>query len=547
MATPVESLDYETAHAAAANVPEVRERDRINRVFVVDDNDSQLTTLAALLEDEGFTVATSGEPHEALERIARGGFGVAVVDLRMPGLTGIQVLEAIKGLARLTHVIIHTAHGDFDSARQAVNLGAFAFVEKLGDPGDLLAHVHRASHDLLQRYNDELESKAQAQSVQLFMSERRAQTTLDSIAESVITTDAEGLVDYMNPVAEALTGWSTERARGKTFCEVFRLIDGATRETLTDPARRCIELGRTITPSRSTILLSRTGQEHWITGSAAPLLDARAKVVGAVIAATDITALVRVQHELRIHQDRLEELVDARTAALTASMKELDAFSASVSHDLRTPLRSIDGFSKILLDDYHDRLDDGGRDALRRVRAASQHMGKLIDDLLKLSRLSRRDVSRERVDMTGLARDIARDLTEDHPQRQIEFEVAEGLYVLGDTRLLQVALDNLLGNAVKYTAMEKVARISCTAERSKESPKLWVFCIRDNGVGFDMQYASKLFGAFQRLHNQDEFEGTGIGLATTARIIERHGGRIWADGRPDEGASFFFTLPAADA
>ena len=197
-----------------AQEPQPREKDRIKRVFVVDDNESQLATLATLLEDEGLTVQTSKEPMDAIARIASGSFGVAVVDLKMPNLSGIQILDAIKRQSRTTHVIIHTAHGDFDSARQAVNLGAFAFVEKLGDPGELLAYVHRACNDLLDHYNDELEATTLAQSAQLFLSEQRALTTLDSIAEGVITTDAHAKVDYMNPVAESLTGWTLDKARG---------------------------------------------------------------------------------------------------------------------------------------------------------------------------------------------------------------------------------------------------------------------------------------------------------------------------------------------
>lgn len=537
------------AHAAIDTVKHEapREKDRIKRIFVVDDNESQLATLATLLEDEGLTVQTSNEPNDAIRRIASGAFGVAVVDLKMPNLSGIQVLDAIKRQSRTTHVIIHTAHGDFDSARQAVNLGAFAFVEKLGDPGELLAYVHRACNDLLDRYNDELEAKTLAQSAQLFLSEQRALTTLHSIAEGVITTDANATVQYMNPAAEQLTGWTLEAARGKPVTDVFRIIDGATRRELVDPAARCLELGRPISASRETILLHREAKEFWINGSAAPLSDANGNAVGAVIAVNDVTARVQAEQELRRHQDHLEELVDDRTAALRASLKELESFSYSVSHDLRSPLRSIDGFSKILLEDYDDVLDAAGKDSLHRVRSASQHMGRLIDDLLKLSRLTRRDMSRERVDISGMAHDIAHRLQEQHPERRIDFTIDDSLMALGDPNLLQVALDNLIGNAVKYTSMEEVAKIVVHGTPAEERPDEWVFCIADNGVGFDMRYAGKLFGAFQRLHNLDAFEGTGIGLATTARVIERHGGRIWAESAPNEGARFYFTLPMVDS
>jgi PAS domain S-box-containing protein len=547
MAAVVHNSPHTDPKQCTAREPEPREKDRIKSIFVVDDNESQLATLAILLEDEGLKVQTSNEPNDAIARIASGSFGVAVVDLKMPNLSGIQVLDAIKRQARTTHVIIHTAHGDFDSARQAVNLGAFAFVEKLGDPGELLAYVHRACNDLLDRYNDELEAKTIAQSAQLYLSEQRALTTLDSIAEGVITTDANANVDYMNPVAECLTGWALDKARGKAITDVFRIIDGATRSAIADPAARCLELGRPISASRDTILLHREAQEFWINGSAAPLRDANGIVVGSVIAVNDVTARVKAERELRRHQDQLEELVSERTAALRASLKELESFSYSVSHDLRSPLRSIDGFSKILLEDYNDVLDESGKDSLRRVRSASQHMGRLIDDLLKLSRLTRRDMSRERVDISALAHDIAHRHQEQHPERRMDFTIDESLMALGDPNLLQVALDNLIGNAVKYTSMEAVAEITVHGRPCEERAGEWVFCITDNGVGFDMRYSGKLFGAFQRLHNLDAFEGTGIGLATTARVIERHGGRIWAESAPDEGAKFYFTLPGIES
>jgi len=548
MVTPAHRLQAALTGDSAGESAQAQpsEKDRVRSVFLVDDNESQLATLRALLEDEGFAVAIGNEPVEAIERIAQGAFGVAVVDLKMPNLSGIKVLETIKRLPRTTHVIIHTAHGDFDSARQALNLGAFAFVEKLGDPADLLGHVHRASADLLARYNDELEAKTAQQSDRLFLTEQRAITTLQSIAEAVITTDARGTVDYMNPIAESLTGWSLEQARGVAFSEVFRIVDGASRKPLADPAGRCLQLGRTISSTRSTILINRRSEEYWINGSAAPLRDAHGALVGTVIAASDVTARVHAEQELRRYRDHLEELVDERTAALQASLKELESFSYSVSHDLRSPLRSIDGFSQILVQDYQDVLDDGGKDALRRVRSASQHMGKLIDDLLKLSRLTRRDICREHVDVSGLAYDIACRLVEGCPSRRIEFDIAGALAATGDSTLLRVALENLLGNAVKYTALEKLAHISLEGKPSPDSHREWEFCVKDNGVGFDMQYAGKLFGAFQRLHDRSQFEGTGIGLATTARIIERHGGRIWAESAPGEGARFHFTLPAAN-
>src|SRR6058998_1668907 len=226
-------------------------------------------------------------------------------------------------------------------------------------------------------------------------------------------------------------------------------------------------------------------------------------------------------------------------AQLLAANTELDAFAYSVSHDLRAPLRSIDGFSQILLEDYAGKLDEAGQESLHRVRAASQRMGTLIDDLLKLARVTRAEIRTEDVDLSGMAQDIVADLQRTTPERQVEFAIAPGLKARGDARLLRVALDNLLRNSWKYTAKQSQPRVQFA---SVEANGGRAFMVRDNGAGFDMKYADKLFGVFQRLHSAADFEGTGIGLATVRRIITRHGGRIWAEGAVDQGATFYFTL-----
>ena len=247
------------------------------------------------------------------------------------------------------------------------------------------------------------------------------------------------------------------------------------------------------------------------------------------------------QHAMGLEQrvaERTREL-EKRAAELLAANSELDAFAYSVSHDLRAPLRSIDGFSQVLLEDYGAQLDDGGRDSLHRVRAASQRMATLIDDLLKLARVTRTEMRTERVDLSGLARDIVGEIQRTTPDRQVDFAIAPGLEAEGDAQLLRVVLDNLLRNGWKYTGKQPQPRVEFTTMDENGDR---VFVIKDNGAGFDMKYADKLFGVFQRLHSSAEFEGTGVGLATVRRIINRHGGRIWAEGVVDQGATFYFTL-----
>ena len=226
--------------------------------------------------------------------------------------------------------------------------------------------------------------------------------------------------------------------------------------------------------------------------------------------------------------------------ATEAANREIEAFSYSVSHDLRTPLRGVAGFSQLLLADYSDKLDDEGQDYLRRIAAAAERMGGLIDDLLKLSRLSRAAMERGRVNLTAIAEKTLDRLRFAYPERTVQTVVAPGVTVFGDERLLSLVLENLLDNAWKFTKNREAARIEFGAEPGGEGIACFV---KDNGAGFDMTYASKLFQPFQRLHKLDEFPGTGIGLATVKRIIERHGGRVWIEGAMDHGTTAHFVIP----
>jgi len=224
---------------------------------------------------------------------------------------------------------------------------------------------------------------------------------------------------------------------------------------------------------------------------------------------------------------------------LAAANKELEAFSYSVSHDLRAPLRSIDGFSQALLEDYHDKLDEEGIDYLRRVRNETQRMGQLIDDFLQLSRLTRVELNFEKVDLSSMAHDILIQHQRDNPSRKVKNIVEDNLSVKGDEKLLKIMFENMLGNAWKFTSKKSKATIEFGQVKNKDEK---VFFIRDNGAGFDNNYADKLFIPFQRLHSDEEFDGTGIGLGIVQRIINRHGGRIWVESEVGKGATFYFTL-----
>jgi light-regulated signal transduction histidine kinase (bacteriophytochrome) len=250
-----------------------------------------------------------------------------------------------------------------------------------------------------------------------------------------------------------------------------------------------------------------------------------------------------LQTELEAAEARSARKIAEARAALVGELErknaELEAFSYSVSHDLRAPLRSIDGFSRALAEECGDSLSDAGKDSLRRILAATERMGQLIDGLLALSRITRTDLRREKIDLSSLAREIVGELRQRQPERAVECVIEEGAEAEGDPTLIRAIFENLLGNAWKFTGKRPEARIEFgTTEESGER----IHFIRDNGAGFEMSYAGKLFGAFQRLHREAEFPGIGIGLATVGRIVERHRGRVWAIGAPGEGATIFFTL-----
>jgi signal transduction histidine kinase len=249
---------------------------------------------------------------------------------------------------------------------------------------------------------------------------------------------------------------------------------------------------------------------------------------------------IELQNRALLHaNDHLEEEVSSRTDELRSTNRELEAFTYSVSHDLRSPLRSVDGFSAALLEDYADLLDAPGRDYIVRIRAASQRMGNLIDSLLHLSRVSRQEMQYQEVDLVELATVIVDGLNAIHPDRHVEFHAPLTLMAQGDKDLLRIVLENLLGNAWKYSGKTANPQVTLAGhERNGQT----VYAVSDNGAGFDMKYVDKLFGPFQRLHREQEFEGLGIGLATVARIIHRHGGEIWAEGQVGQGATFYFTL-----
>jgi PAS domain S-box-containing protein len=331
----------------------------------------------------------------------------------------------------------------------------------------------------------------------------------------------------VNDALLGMTGYDREEVIGKTSAELG-LVDAEARAKILEAIRtqgtvRNVEI-QVRTKSQDLLDVLVSVEQVEINGQACGLTIQY-----------DITELKRAEREVR----RLNDDLEKRQIALEAANKELESFSYSVAHDLRRPLRSIDGFSQILLEDFTDTLDAEGKKYLQKVRDSAQEMARLIDDLLMLSRVTRSDLRREPVDLTALTRSVLVRLQRNEPGRQMEFIISDGLMVDADARLLSILMENLLGNAWKFTSKRPIARVEVGVRQEDTNP---VYFVRDNGAGFDMAYAGKLFGVFQRLHSDDEFEGTGIGLATAQRIIRRHGGQVWAEGEVGRGATVYFTL-----
>jgi PAS domain S-box-containing protein len=374
----------------------------------------------------------------------------------------------------------------------------------------------------------ELERLVAERTEQLRQSEEKfAKTFRASPAAISIATLPDGRWIEINEALAKMTGYSSEELIGHTSSELG-LVDAVARAKILESIRehgsvRNVEI-QMHTKSKEIVEVLVSVEQIELHGRAC-----------ALTIQYDITELKRAEREVRRLNDDLEQ----RQVALEAANKELEAFGYSVAHDLHAPLRSIDGFSQALLEDYPDKLDAAGRHYLQRVRDSAQEMGRMIDALLMLSRVTRSELHRDRVDLTALARSVLARLQKNEPERQVELAISDGLVANGDARLLGVVLQNLLGNAWKFTSKCPTAHIEFGARQQDGRP---VFFVRDNGAGFDMTYAHKLFGVFQRLHSEAEFEGTGIGLATVQRIIQRHAGRVWAEGEMGRGATVYFTV-----
>ncbi|HEY4332661.1 MAG TPA: response regulator [Ilumatobacteraceae bacterium] len=524
----------------------------VTTVLVIDDSPSFRDVLVTCCEQAGYRVLQAEDGETGLRIAAANRPDCIIVDGVLPGMDGPSVIRHVRldAALRTTPCLLLTGSDDHGAELHALDSGADAFVRKGEDVDEVIARVGA----LLRHTNVVTEVTSSLLSSKKVLAVDDSPTYLNELAPTlrdegydvVLARSGEEALELLaiQPVDCVLLDVVMPGIGGRETCRQIKAANGV-RDT-------------------PVIMLTSLDDRE-------ALIDALS--VGAddyIAKSNDFEVIVaRVQAQLRRKQFEDEnrrvrdelltkeiEATEARAAAELAEMRgqlihelerknnELESFSYSVSHDLRAPLRSIDGFSQALAEDWSGRLDERADDYLRRIRSAAQRMGSLIDDLLELSRVGRADLKRGPVDLAELASRIVADLVERDPQRSVTVDIEDRLMVEGDRRLLDAVLENLLGNAWKFTAkvdQPQIKLASTTTERGR------TYYVRDNGDGFDMKYAKQLFTPFQRLHTEAEFPGTGIGLATVYRIIDRHGGEVWAEAETGKGATFYFTVAGPHA
>jgi two-component system sensor histidine kinase/response regulator len=452
--------------------------EEIVHILIVDDSPTQVEHLKYILEQHSYSVTAANSGRQALAHIGKKIPALVITDIVMPEMSGYELCQKIKAEEKTKDipVILLTSLSSTGDVLEGLACGADNFISKPYNEQYLLTNIVNILINTKLRKNERVRMGMEIQ----FDGNKRFITADQQQMLSMLISTYEAAVNRNKELIQAQNELTTMNER------LEDLVDERTAELRVEIAER-----------------------------------------------------KQAEEKIRLLNRELEQRIIDRTFQLDATNKELASFAYSVSHDLRAPLRGIDGWSLALLEDYGDSIDDHARKYLDRIRTEAQLMGRLIDDMLNLSRVTSAELQLMPVDLTAMTHSIATRLQERRPDSRIEFIIQPALRADADNHLIDIALTNLFDNAVKFTGKRSHARIEF-GEAEVDGGK--AFFVRDNGAGFDMAYADKLFGTFQRLHKLSEFPGTGIGLATVQRIIHRHGGRIWAEAKIDEGATFYFTL-----
>ena len=533
-------------------------------ILIVDDTPINLKLLRAQLESEGHAVFEAHDGMDALALLECQPVDAVISDILMPKMDGYRLCLEIRKQAPLRNlpIIIYTSTyispGD---EKLAIDMGADKYLKKPASVETLVAALLEVSarphaalqpkalqeFEVLKEYNERLVSKLkekntelQTQTEALRASEERYRLLFERAPDVIFALAPTGAITSLNYAFETITGWPPAQWLGRPFQDILHLDDQLRAGELFQ-----LVLGGERVPTFKLRMRTVAGgfRDVEFTGFSSELSGGRIEVQGI---GRDITERLQAQEEILRLNAELEERVQQRTAELEFANQQMEAFSYSVSHDLRSPLTAIDGFGNLLSKEIGaSAVSDRGKHYLVRIRAGVVQMGELIDALLSLAKVSRTSLRLEDVDLSALAETLLTGYREREPGRVAQLAIQAGMVVHGDPNLLRQVLDNLLGNAWKFSSHQPQTHIAFDRESGPNGEAKYV--VRDKGAGFDMAYSEKLFSAFQRLHTESEFAGTGIGLATVQRIVTRHGGRIWAESRPGEGATFYFTLGSPSA
>jgi PAS domain S-box-containing protein len=498
------------------------------RILVVEAEAGVTTDLERRLRKMGHDVNATSAPFDgALNAAQRTQPDLVFLETLLSGPLG--ALATAQGLRQVRDVpvIYLTCDADAAALQDAMGTEPFAYVLQPFNDREL----HAAMQFALYRHRND---------AKLRKVERWLSATLSSIGDAVIATDPQGQVTLINAVAQRLTGWTDADAVGRPFNEVFAVVDTVGRAPILDLIDRALVHGFSIGVDDNVMLQPRGGGvEVPIDDSIAPIRDDAGRTTGVVVVFRDGTARQLAERSAQAANEQLEHRVQERTAQLEAANRALEAFSASVSHDLRAPLRAVSGYSTLMTQRYAGVLDVEGKKFLKIIQNKSEQMARMIDDFMRLSNLREAPLRFVLLDIDAMLPGVLAGLAEDNP-------VALGIVLgslpgfEGDEGLIRQVWVNLLNNALKFTAKREHPQISITGDESDGRVN---FHVTDNGAGFDMAYADRLFMPFQRLHSEHDFEGNGIGLATVKRVVDRHGGQLHAEGRVNEGACFHFSVP----
>jgi len=489
-------------------------------LYVEDEEITRQTVLTLLgRRFPGLAIHGASNGAEGVELFREFSPDLVVTDIKMPAMSGIDMARRLMEQRPSLPVIVTSAHSDMQYLIESIELGISRYVLKPIDSGKLFAAIDACLNTLA------LERELQAQ--QAFV--RKLSRAVQQSPSSIVITDPRGTVEYVNPKFAELSGLDEAEVRGR---HLATLLPGG------DEVWSAISAGNHWHGELAG--LRKSGLPFYASASISPVFDEAGKLSNFVAVQEDITERVKNQREI----EQLNKTLSAHAEELEIANRDLEGFSYTVSHDLRTPLTNINGYCQVILELYGSKLDEGCKEFVNIIFSETVNMNQLIKTLLEFSRVTRSEMTKSPVNLSEIATLIAASQQLAAPERRLLFAIEPEITAYGDPDLLKVVLENLISNACKYSGKREESRIEFKkSEREGEE----VYQIRDNGAGFDMEQADKLFSPFQRLHSDREFKGFGVGLATVQRIVQRHGGRIWAEGEVDKGASFYFTLPRPEA